>query len=189
MRGRFVTPWLPVLALVLGSAPVRAREAQTVVSSAGMSLVVPSGWRRLGQDDGRVLLLSPGPGEEGVVIARHQAMILVIPVEGWRPGDDLGPAIRAGLGDDRIIARRTLRIGKSLGDCRVVEEVDTVAEVGPGTEQNSAGFYCMARGRAVLVQVTHWPRDRARARFRAAALAVVRSLQLGREAVATARQR
>ena len=169
---------LPALGLLCGTAPASAPRTQTVATGAGLTLVVPAGWRRVGLSDNRLLLLSPGPGEEGVVIARHQAMILAMPVEGWQTGGDLESTIRGGLGDDRLIARRSLRLGRTARDCPVVEEVDTASEVAPGAEQINTIFYCVARGKAVLVQLTHWPRDPSRLRFRAVALKVIRSLRV-----------
>jgi len=168
------------LALVGGTPPLRAHEAHgapVIARAAGLAVAAPAGWRRIGEQDGRLLFLSPGPGEQGVVIARGQAMILVAPVAGWRRGGDLRAAIRAEQGDDRVIARRTLRFPAGGGTCREVEEVDTATEVGPGVEQVNAAFYCVIGDRAALVQLTHWPRDAGRARFRAAALKVVRSLR------------
>lgn len=166
---------LALAALAMCAAPAAARRASAHVSVAGITATMPAGWRPHGDQDKALLYLSPGPGEEGVIIARHQAMIVVVPLEDWRPGDDLKRVIETRLGEDRVTARRGLRL-KGAGDCTSVEEVDTASEVGPDTDQLNAGFYCVARGRAVLVQLTHWPRDPKRAAFRAAALDVVRSL-------------
>lgn len=168
---------IALLALALLWAPAEARRAPPDVTVAGFRVTMPSRWRPHGDQDKTLLYLSPGPGEEGVIIARHQAMIAVAPLNGWRPGDDLKQAIQAGLGDDRVVARRNLRL-KRAGDCAVVEEVDTASEVGPNTDQLNTGFYCVARGRAVMVQLTQWPHDPKRAAFRAAALGVVRSIRV-----------
>ena len=168
-----------MLALLPGTGPADARRPAAVATVAGLTLAVPAGWRLHGQSDNRLVLLSPGLGEEGVVISRHQAMILAMPVDGWKSGGDLEATIRAGLGDDRVIARRSLRLGRGARDCPVVQEVDTASEVGPGTEQINAIFYCVARGQAVLVQLTHWPHEPASMRYRAIALHVIRSLKVG----------
>ena len=174
-----------VLAAIAGCAFIFAAAAQAgavsrLASRLGFSVERPAGWSQATRSDGAIEMLSPGRGAEGVVIARRQADILVSAVD-LAPGRTLADAIAADVGDDRVVRRGAISATAAPGGCHALQAVDTLDEVGPGADEHLTLLYCQVGSRAWRVILRCWQADPAplKRRWRDAAVAVARSLQVG----------
>lgn len=100
----------------------------------------------------------------------------------------LGPALTAEAFEQLIAARgadmaasrpRPVEAVAPKGDCRDLLEVDTRDASGPGPTELDVSFYCRAKGRAIVVQVTRYAGDPHGAAYRRAALELAGSVRLG----------
>lgn len=144
-------------------------------SRAGYSLAYPAGWHPHGwagdRHPAQFLILSPGPGAEGVVIGPHQAAIAA---RVQAPGESVPP-------DARPVAPPP----GATADCRAWAKQEAEDNVGPDDPVDPAAvqavtsLFCRAGdGRVVRVQLTRWAGDRSRPAWRRTLDAVAGSLRL-----------
>ena len=168
--------WIAAAVALSAGYPVAA-ASRRFTTTDGVSVAYPGGWRRHGTDRDRLLVLSPGPGAEGVVIARGQAMVNVMTVPDVPPGADLENVIARETGDAKVLARRQITLGGRAKACSHLSEVDTSDDVGPATAQLTDSFYCQAGRRLLVVSLTRWPGDPHALRYRRAALDMAASIR------------
>ena len=182
MRHRAATTRRLGLMLVLWAAAQGAVAVPATVpfaSRAGYSLRYPASWHPHGwggdRNPAQFLILSPGPGAEGVIIARNQALILA-------RMQAAGEAIPAG-------ARPVATPPGATPACRQWRRQDAQDNVGPEERvdpaalQEVVSLFCRTDGdRVMRLQLTFWARDRHGAAYLRTLRAVAGSLRLDRTA-------
>ena len=167
-----------VLAALAPTTPVNAARLHHYVSPSGFSLTYASPWRPRGSSSTDLLLLSPGRSVQGPIVGSGQAAILVRSLGEAGSPSAFDALIASRIRDATPARRRTVHaIGPST-DCRDLVEVDTRDATGPGPVELDFSFYCQARARVVMVQVTHYADDPKHSAYVRAALTLAGSLHV-----------
>ena len=166
------------LAALAPSTPVQAARLHRFQSPSGFSLIYASPWRPRASSSADLLLLSPGRSVRGPIVGSGQAAILVRSL-GEAGSPSAFDALIAERSPDATAApRRTVHAIGPSPDCRDLVEVDTRDATGPGPVELDFSFYCHARARVVVIQVTHYAEDPKHSAYVEAALTLAGSLHV-----------
>ena len=164
------------MATFLGALPAYAARRHAFRSPAGFSLTYSAPWTPRGAKSDELLLLSPGRSVQGPIIGQGQAAILVRAL-GSAPSVAAYDRLMADRGDGAY-GRRQVTALAPKGDCADLLEIDMRDEAGRGPVELDSSFYCRARGRVIVVQLTQYAGDSRGALYRRAALALAGTLRL-----------
>jgi hypothetical protein len=151
-------------------------------SAAGFSVMYPAKWRRIGISEDRLDIVSSEGHQEGVVIQQGEAEIIVRE----RPEamtSTLAELTALDSRSDSVLSRRELPGQGAHGEsCRVLTEVVTKFEIGPGTYNIGTSLYCELRGRKFTTDVRNWEGDKRQPEYQRIALRMAQSLRIVRQA-------
>lgn len=166
-----------VLAVWIGATSAAAQPAWTRFKSAsGYSVAYPSSWSRIGADDNELDLLSPGEREEGVVIGRGQAEVII---------DELSTTTalldwqRRTAGSDPVSMKSYSGVEEPRG-CGPLRAISTDIDGGQGSGdvERDVSLLCTAGHRRFGLLLRHWRDDPKAGAFLATALQIARSLRV-----------
>ena len=162
MKRSFWACW-PAIAAAIGIVSPQPSQAAAHWSSfEGKTFQVeyPAVWSRIGLLDGRTLdILSPGQREEGAVIGKGQAEIVVQPLD---PKAPMGSQISQWLKGADVVVRRGKASGLHSPSCSSFETVtqdNNAADGGHPTFDRTSAFFCSGAERPLLLTVRYWRDD------------------------------
>ena len=127
-----------------------------------VTLQYPADWWQKQMYPGRLVILSPGRGQTGVLIDKGQGGI-IIAVEAIDPNETLDQVIKYNIRNQELISESELKISdlQRNDGCSQLREVISRNEVGPGVFQINTGIFCELNDRKrVIILLLTWEDDK-----------------------------
>jgi hypothetical protein len=149
-------------------------------SSKGFSVRYPKSWRQIRGRGAELDILSTGTRNEGAVIPRGAAEIIVREIPPVTPSqftDFLKQNYHVTIISDRAIQPTSTHVGA----CAKMRFVNAGFEVAPGAVQLDTFALCTIQRRAFVVMLSRWASDADGAEWKRVTMDVISTIRLDRE--------